>query len=342
MTRIRAIKALTLLLVIAFASFSAPASDSGKEMKIEVLNACQNQEVTLRVLDSSDNPIKGAEIQISYKMRAMIYGETNGSGIFKFTTERRGIHDLLVTRSGYADTSKAINISAQCVSVTTTVETVQTTAKQITTKYATTTIKATTSTVPQTTTSTIRGCSRDQVCDVGENYATCPDDCPSGSSDGFCDTLPDGICDTDCYRKDDPDCICNDDGKCDTGIETSQNCPNDCKSGTAEDEYCDGAADGICDEDCVEEGSDPDCKKLNLQDLLLPLTVIVALFGIIAVFGIAKEFKKRTAEESDDALIEQLKERLRAGEDPAALKKELMIKRKDASLLDKAEKGLWV
>jgi len=44
------------------------------------------------------------------------------------------------------------------------------------------------------------------ICAIGENYATCPGDCPSGIKDGFCDKVKDGICDPDCSAGQDPDC----------------------------------------------------------------------------------------------------------------------------------------
>lgn len=46
----------------------------------------------------------------------------------------------------------------------------------------------------------------DGVCGIPENYKTCPVDCPSGSSDGYCDGVKDGKCDPDCNVKEDPDC----------------------------------------------------------------------------------------------------------------------------------------
>ncbi len=49
----------------------------------------------------------------------------------------------------------------------------------------------------------------DQLCDPAtENYARCPEDCPSGGDDGFCDGVKDGRCDPDCARlgQYDPDC----------------------------------------------------------------------------------------------------------------------------------------
>ncbi len=49
-------------------------------------------------------------------------------------------------------------------------------------------------------------CDYDYVCDSGENYNTCFQDCTSGSSDGYCDGLQDKRCDADCNANTDADC----------------------------------------------------------------------------------------------------------------------------------------
>ena len=43
---------------------------------------------------------------------------------------------------------------------------------------------------------------------AGEDYGTCPEDCPSGGADEYCDGIRDGICDPDCvaFEENDPDC----------------------------------------------------------------------------------------------------------------------------------------
>jgi len=47
-------------------------------------------------------------------------------------------------------------------------------------------------------------CLSNNICDVNENYLTCPLDCESGSNDGICDNMADSICDPDCESE--PDC----------------------------------------------------------------------------------------------------------------------------------------
>ena len=49
-------------------------------------------------------------------------------------------------------------------------------------------------------------CNQNGTCDFPENFATCPQDCPSGTKDGYCDKLQDGRCDPDCNPLDDEDC----------------------------------------------------------------------------------------------------------------------------------------
>ena len=46
----------------------------------------------------------------------------------------------------------------------------------------------------------------DGICGFGEKYGICPQDCPSGSWDGYCDRVKDNICDPDCVKGEDPDC----------------------------------------------------------------------------------------------------------------------------------------
>ena len=45
-----------------------------------------------------------------------------------------------------------------------------------------------------------------EVCDAGENFKTCPQDCRSGGRDNICDKAADGTCDPDCAAGQDPDC----------------------------------------------------------------------------------------------------------------------------------------
>lgn len=55
-------------------------------------------------------------------------------------------------------------------------------------------------------------CQKNQHCQAPENHASCPQDCPSGSNDQFCDTLSDGRCDPDCLAND-LDCTSKEENK---------------------------------------------------------------------------------------------------------------------------------
>ena len=46
----------------------------------------------------------------------------------------------------------------------------------------------------------------DSFCNLPETYASCPQDCPSGSNDEYCDGVKDGRCDPDCKSGEDQDC----------------------------------------------------------------------------------------------------------------------------------------
>jgi hypothetical protein len=50
----------------------------------------------------------------------------------------------------------------------------------------------------------------DGDCDTHENYLICPEDCPSGALDYYCDGISDDICDPDCTTETDPDCAAGD------------------------------------------------------------------------------------------------------------------------------------
>ena len=49
-------------------------------------------------------------------------------------------------------------------------------------------------------------CNMDGNCSGKENSLSCPEDCPTGSADNFCDRQEDGICDPDCAPIADLDC----------------------------------------------------------------------------------------------------------------------------------------
>ena len=49
-------------------------------------------------------------------------------------------------------------------------------------------------------------CNFNFLCEEGENYENCFQDCTSGHKDSYCDELKDGRCDPDCAQNKDSDC----------------------------------------------------------------------------------------------------------------------------------------
>jgi hypothetical protein len=125
-------------------------------------------------------------------------------------------------------------------------------------------------------------CNNDGTCYSGENNQNCPNDCPTGSKDGICDKIKDGRCDPDCKWLEDPDCVCNKNRKCDLGVETYANCPQDCISGS-QDGICDKIKDGRCDPDC-RNGEDQDCTKGDDAKYFLLVLLVAAIFFIYLRF----------------------------------------------------------
>lgn len=126
-------------------------------------------------------------------------------------------------------------------------------------------------------------CVVDDICGTHETFLSCPQDCFSGTKDGFCDRIKDMRVDPDCLPGVDPDETCNKDGVCDKGAESYANCPTDCPSGAA-DGFCDMVDDGKCDPDCVGD-EDPDCAAAGVLGFSLVggLLVLVVVIMILAI-----------------------------------------------------------
>ncbi len=113
------------------------------------------------------------------------------------------------------------------------------------------------------------------LCENIENHLTCPEDCPSGGKDNYCDLQRDGICDPDCedYDFDCDACIGN---VClYDGMEVNREICSDLGgSSCRRDELCDGyktyADDtgmGCCIGQCVEETIDDDIDQQERDDV---------------------------------------------------------------------------
>ncbi len=335
---------ITLFIIFALASGIEGRDERGDRdtMSITIGGACLNNVTTIRILGKRDKPLGDVEIDIFYKNRKVAYGKTDNMGIFKFTPNKLGIYRMEAKKSGYNTEEIEINVSI-CVTTTTTITSTTTTILAVTTTtiIPTTTTKTLPTTIRKTTTTIKKICNRDGVCEPrrGENHRNCPQDCPSGYRDNYCDRIKDGKCDPDCSRRYDDDCFCNNDGRCEEEFENYGNCPRDCKSGR-KDNYCDGVKDGRCDPDCKPE-EDPDCKKVDYLSYIYPIIIVFLVFGALTYYSMKREMERREMEREEEELIDYLKERLREGEDPDVLKKELIANGQDPKLLERAERYLW-
>ena len=332
-----------LLIILAFGIIPAVSGkspdDNRPTMSVEVSPACMNKDITVKVSSEKGTLLEGVNIDIVNRNRKVAYGNTNDMGIFSFRAKDMGADQMTAKKDGYKDSTVQINVST-CV-VTTVETSIATTTFQVTSSFQqTTTLRTSTTSPPQETTTTLFSCNANRKCDSGENYNNCPGDCPSGGLDGLCDRVWDGICDPDCFRGDDPDCQCNNNSLCEPQFENVVNCLSDCPSGAA-DGVCDGIADGKCDQDCPDGVGDPDCKKADYNTMIVPLIFILILFGAFAAFNMKREATKHHVETNKEDRVEEIKKRLRDGEDPAIIKKELAASGQDASLLEKAEKTIW-
>ena len=138
----------------------------------------------------------------------------------------------------------------------------------------------------------------DGVCDVGENYTNCPEDCPQPTEVIQVNNLQNGsITNSTIINALKSKCG---NGICDEG-ETYKTCPQDCPSGSL-DGYCDRVKDGRCDPDC-KNGEDPDCPIIRTQKtnreskkpiglFILSLLVVIVVF-ILLILSIIKKRPKR-------------------------------------------------
>lgn len=112
-------------------------------------------------------------------------------------------------------------------------------------------------------------CNMNSICEPeeDEHYFNCPEDCPSGGTDGVCDLLNDGVADPDCVPGTDPPEIIDycDNERLDPG-EEGLDCGGDCPpcNDFCGDGYCEdliGETIETCPQDCPTE-------EITLQDVL--------------------------------------------------------------------------
>ena len=149
------------------------------------------EDYVLEVLSSAGEVIKRRELRVPSDL-----GDKVGFLSMRLSY-REGMEILRLLHNGKEVYSR--NILAYVSGVTTSVPTT------LTTLPTTSTIPTTSTTIPATTTLRVFNCGN-SICDEMENYKSCPKDCPSGSSDKYCDGRKDGKCDPDCYDWEDLDC----------------------------------------------------------------------------------------------------------------------------------------
>jgi hypothetical protein len=326
-------------LLLLSASFAASAQGTNNMFMEITGKGCAGEKVTLTFIGKNDAPLKDVDVDVTTKSAVsgtnkIAYGKSGEYGTFQFVPKKEGVYDVAAGKDDYRDIAQQITIDRCATTTTTTTQATTSTTRRVTT--TTTTKPRATTTMPPTT----LACNRNGICDGTETYLNCASDC-TGKQEGNCDAVPDGVCDPDCGRTGEPDCWCVTDGKCETNYgENALTCPQDCISGNS-DGVCDKKEDNVCDPDCTNKNDDPDCGKIDWGVIVGPLSIIIIVFAALGFLGMNRELSKKKRENSTVDIIESIKERLRNGEDPAAIKKELVARGQDVSLLDKAEAGLW-
>ena len=166
----------------------------------------------------------------------------------------------------------------------------------------------------------------------GENHATCPQDCYSGTADGYCDQKIDGRCDPDCQTGSDVDCLVQTSGECGNGrcerYESPVSCPADCgpqKQTTS----------------TTLKGISAAVQKVGYTNLLFYLAGLL-LLAVAAAFLYAAQKKqasqaKSRLETSEQEVVKEIMGRLREGADPKKLVEEGFNRR----LVETAKKQIW-
>lgn len=177
-------------------------------------------------------------------------------------------------------------------------------------------------------------CDFNFVCNYskGENYAACPQDCVSGGRDEYCDRLLDGVCDPDCTNTSDPDCQVNSSGRCGNGVceppESPVNCPLDCAITSSSSTT-------------TLSGIQAYVSETGMFSVILyasaPVFLVLVLILILKSRAMQKQRLLREREIRERRIVEELKGRLRDGEDRSKLVEEGF----DARLVGEAVKDLW-
>ena len=147
----------------------------------------------------------------------------------------------------------------------------------------------------------------DGACSFGESHGNCPEDCPSGGRDSYCDGLDDLLCDPDCPTGEDPDCATE--TTTTTVTSTTESIP-------------------------ASKGGDN-----SLAYILVLVVVFVAGFLIYRRYREGKEMED--AREKREGMVDWIEEQLRNGEDPKKLKTVVRSQGFEEKLVDYVEKKIY-
>jgi hypothetical protein len=166
--------------------------------------------------------------------------------------------------------------------------------------------------------------------ELGESYATCPQDCLSGGDDNYCDQRRDGLCDPDCGQSLDADCFTEAAGSCGNGVcesfESKLSCPQDCVPRETTTTTVKGLQAAV--------------RRLDRKTVVYFLALASLAVAVILVLQAKQkheEHAKGKKEAHEQETVNKLKKRLQDGEDPAKLVGEGYSKR----LVDEAGRQIW-
>lgn len=160
-------------------------------------------------------------------------------------------------------------------------------------------------------------CNYNGVCDPGENYGNCFQDCFSGGRDDYCDRKDDLICDPDCAEGADPDCELGTTTVRVTTVPTT--IPTTVPTTTIEHEESGGLS--------------------GYLPYLVGVIVLIVIAVVVLRSNRLGRMDQKKKEEKEKLRI-WAEEQLRNGEEPELLKKALEKQGADPSMVDEVMKRL--
>lgn len=140
----------------------------------------------------------------------------------------------------------------------------------------------------------------DGSCQFHESYENCPEDCPSGLRDDFCDMKADNKCDPDCSLEMDPDC---------------------------EEEFVVETKEPEKESEIEEELREEPVKaerKVKEDKISLMYYIIPSLFVILIVVGLSVLSRNKTRKQNEEVLRKYVDDNLRRGYAPKQIKDVLL------------------